>query len=118
MATFMNFKNGRENHETHGSFDINATLNKNGWRPNADSLQSESLLSGQPSHTYILRPNMARRGFAISFVQPNGSVKHDSFTLIDPIYGIWRNGGNDHVGKLEKVICDMMDCTPYDLKPL
>lgn len=118
MATFMNFKNGQENHISNGSFDVSADLSKNGWRPNADPIQAEELLSDKPVYTYILRPNAARRGFSISFVQSNGMVKHDNFTLIDPIFGIWRNGQGSHVGKLEKVICDMMDCTPCDLKPL
>lgn len=118
MATFMNFRKEEENTQTDIRFDVNTALRRNGFRHDLDALEAEKMLSDKPVYTYVLRPNSLHRGFAISFVQKNGSIKHDHFTLIDHIYGIWRNGQFHHVGKLEKVICDMMECSVYDLKPL
>jgi|GEM_PF-3395648 len=118
MATFMNFDTNKGPESRGEKFDLDATLTNNAWRPNADTCQAEKILSGRAAYTYLLRPNTEGRGFSISFVQPNGAVKHDNFTLIDPKYGIWRNGQISHVGKLEKVICDMMECSPFDLRPL
>ncbi|NGX27245.1 MAG: hypothetical protein K940chlam6_01178 [Chlamydiae bacterium] len=118
MAIFMNFSREEETNERSVGFDINAVLKKNAWRFDVDLCQAEKILSGKPSFTYLLRPNIIGRGFSISFIQQDGTIKHDNFILIDPIYGIWRNGQIYHVGKLEKVICDMMECSPFDLKPL
>ena len=118
MTTFMNFSNEENPTQTKQGFDLQSSLKNNGWRSNVNPSQAEEILAGKPVYTYLIRPNIEGRGFSISFVQPNGQVKHDHFKLVDPIYGIWRNGMIHHVGKLEKVICDMMECTPFDLKPL
>lgn len=118
MATFMNFDTDKGPESCSEKFNLDATLSNNAWRSNVDSCQAEKILIGKSAYTYLLRPSAVGRGFSISFVQPNGIVKHDNFTLIDPVYGIWRNGQISHVGKLEKVICDMMECSPFDLRPL
>ncbi|NGX58966.1 MAG: hypothetical protein KR126chlam3_00108 [Chlamydiae bacterium] len=118
MATFLNFSRAQEDNLKCVDFDVNAALRKNAWCPNLDPCKAEELLYSKPVYTYLLRPNMIGRGFSISFVHPNGTIHHDNFTLIDPRYGIWHNGNGSHVGKLEKVLCDMMECTPFDLKPL
>ncbi|NGX48119.1 MAG: hypothetical protein K1000chlam3_01509 [Chlamydiae bacterium] len=118
MAIFTNFSREEEINEEKTSFDLEAALKKNAWRPYIEAREAEKILSDKLSFTYLLRPNVMGRSFSISFIQPSGAIKHDNFTLIDPIYGIWRNGGHSHVGKLEKVICDMMECTLFDLKPL
>lgn len=101
-----------------GYFDLGKELNNHAWMPYMDSLQAEKILAGKPIYTYLLRPSEFKRGFAISFIQKNGQVKHDHFTLIDPKYGIWRNGGHHHVGILAKVIRDMMDCSMEEGQPL
>ncbi|NGX58965.1 MAG: hypothetical protein KR126chlam3_00107 [Chlamydiae bacterium] len=118
MATFLNFSRGQEVNLKDVDFDVNAALKKNGWFSNLDPHQAETLLADKPVFTYLLRPNVVGRGFSISFVHTNGAVHHNNFTLIDPKYGIWRNCSHFHVGKLEKVICDMMKCTPFDLLPV
>lgn len=117
MATFMNFKSNGNHNQSTSHFDVDATLKKNGFR-HIDAIEAEKMLSGKAPYTYLVRPNPADRSFFVSFVQPNGSVKHDHFSLLDPIYGIWRNYQPHHVGKLEKVICDMLECEPSQLKPL
>ncbi|MDN3505911.1 MAG: SH2 domain-containing protein [Simkaniaceae bacterium] len=118
MATFMNFDTHKGPESCSEKFNLDATLSNNAWHPNVNSCQAEQILANQPTYTYLLRPNIDARSFSISFVQKNGKVIHDNFTLIDPLYGIWRNGMCHHVGKLEKVICDMMECSPFDLRPL
>ncbi len=118
MATFLNFNRDQASHHKSTDFDIDFALKKNAWFPNLDPHQAEKLLVGKSVYTYLLRPNVIGRGFSISFIHPNGTIHHDNFTLIDPRYGIWRNAAHSHVGKLEKVICDMMECTPVDLQPL
>lgn len=92
-------------------FDLDSELRRHGWRSGINALDAESLLLNKPVYTYCLRPAGFERKFAISFVLENGLVKHDTFTLIDPMYGIFRNGQPHHVGQLAKVIRDMMECS-------
>lgn len=99
-------------------FDINVELGKHAWHPEMTVVEAEAVLQDKPPYTYITRPREGERGFAISFVNLNGTIEHHYFTLIDPKYGIWRNGGPCHIGRIEKVICDMMDCTVFDCRPL
>lgn len=117
MATFLNFRSEESYDHCQSGFDADTTLKKNGFR-NVNEVEAEGMLAGKAPYTYLVRPNPFARAFFISFVQPNGMVKHDHFSLLAPIYGIWRNGQSHHVGKLEKVICDMLNCAPYELKPL
>ncbi len=91
-------------------FDPNAELVKHAWFPKMNAVEAEAMLQGQSTYTYLVRPHDTRRGFAISFVHPEGHVSHDFFTVLDPKYGIWRNCSPAHVGQLEKVLRDMMNC--------
>lgn len=118
MATMFRSQCFKGNTQDRVFFDAVAELKKYSWYPQMTIIEAEEILTNQPSYTYILRPRETGRGFAISFVNPKGCVEHHYFTLIDSKYGIWRNGGLDHVGSLQKVICDMMDCEVLDCKPL
>jgi len=99
-------------------FFLEDELKMHGWHPAMTLFDAELALEGQPSYTYLIRPSDIGRGFAISFVQPSGYVKHDYFRLINPKYGIFINGIPSHVGRLEKVIRDMMNCPSYEGIPL
>jgi hypothetical protein len=82
------------------------------------AVEAEQVLVNKPPFTYVTRPRETERGFMISFVNRNGCVEHQPFTLIDNKHGIWRNCGPSNVGKLQKVICDMMQCEVLDCKPM
>jgi len=99
-------------------YDVNAELAKHSWRPGMDALEAEALLAGKSPYTYLLRPSIINRKFVISFVRPNGTIEHDTFSLIDAKRGIWRNAYWHHVGTLEKVVRDMMDCDFSEGTPL
>ncbi|NGX46009.1 MAG: hypothetical protein K940chlam2_01190 [Chlamydiae bacterium] len=100
------------------SFVLEDALDRNGWQPQMTLLNAELALKGKPTYTYLLRPSEIGRGFAIAFVELSGSVKHDYFRLINPKYGIFRQGMPTHVGQLEKVIRDMMHCQMHEGAPL
>lgn len=99
-------------------FDLDVELARHGWRPAMSAAAAEQVLSGQSSYTYLLRRSEFGRGFSISYVRMDGIVVHDSFTLLDPKFGIFRNGGPQHVGRLEKVIRDMMHCPLHVGQPI
>jgi len=100
------------------TFYLDVELKKHAWHPYMNALEAEALLSGHPTFTYLTRPSDLGRGFALSFVNPKGHIEHHYFTLINPKYGIFRNAHPSHVGKLEKVIRDMMDCGICEEQPL
>ena len=110
----------RKSSTTKGSvhFDLNAELSKHAWRPDMDSVSAENILKGKSTYTYLLRRSPVKGKFEISFIQPGGHIRHDRFTLINPKYGIWMNGYTSHVGKLHKVIRDMMVCALHEGQPL
>jgi len=110
MATLFNFQVSETVEVKQSGYQLESELYQHAWRPGINETQAEKLLEGSSVYTYLLRPSVIGRKFAISFVQLNGKVKHDTFTLVDPKYGIWRNGMEHHVGTLPKVIRDMMDC--------
>jgi len=118
MATMFRSQYIERNTQGRVFFDADAELRKHSWHPQITMIEAEKVLSKQPPYTYITRPRETERGFIISFVNLKGCVEHHSFTLIDSKYGIWRNGSPEHVGSLQKVICDMMDCELLDCKPL
>lgn len=98
-------------------FDIETALKTNGWLPNCDSAKAEDLLLGKSPGTYLITSQRGIHKFELHFVNQQGMIIKDFFRLVDPIHGIWRNGHAKHVGKLEKVLCDMMECNPIHLKP-
>lgn len=100
------------------SFDPDAELRKHAWHPLINAVEAEALLNGKPAFTYLTRPCDYDRGFMVSFVNKSGDVCHDHFSLADAKYGIWRNTAPHHVGKLEKVLRDMMDCALFEGQPL
>ncbi len=105
--------------QSSSSFNKDAELKKHAWHSHATLLDAEKILSGKPSYTYITRPGDAgERGFAISFVNRDGNIAHLPFYLICPKNGIWRNCFICHVGRLEKVISDMMGCDLHERLPL
>jgi hypothetical protein len=118
MATMFRNQCFESNAQGKVFFDADAELRKHSWHPQMTASQAEEALTNQPPYTYITRPRETERGFIISFVNPMGCIEHHYFTLIDSKYGIWRNSSPEHVGSLQKVICDMMECEILDCKPL
>ncbi len=108
-----------ENPSQHSTvFNANAELRNHSWHPQLTIIKAEEALADKPPYTYLTRLRDGERGFAISFVNLNGFIEHHYFNLIEPKFGIWRNGQPHHMGSLSKVICDMMDCELLDCKPL
>ncbi|NGX37387.1 MAG: hypothetical protein K1000chlam2_00541 [Chlamydiae bacterium] len=99
-------------------FDMNVELSKHAWRPGMGHHSAKLALKGKSMYTYLLRKGAIRNKFEISFVDRDGLIQQDVFTLIDSKYGIWRNGHTSHLGKLHKVIRDMMDCAMHEGQPL
>lgn len=99
-------------------FDIYTELKAHAWHPEMTMMDAEAALANKAIYTYITRPREGERGFSISFVNRNGTVEHQYFSLIDDKHGIWRNCQPHHIGSLGKVVCDMMNCTLIDCKPL
>ena len=118
MAVMLRDSSKKASIEKEAHFNIDAELRKHSWMLEMSLLQAEVALRNQKPFTYLLRPGELGRKFAISFVQANGYVKHDYFTIIDPKIGMWRNGVSSHVGSLYKVIRDMMDCEMHEGQPL
>ncbi len=100
------------------SFDPIAELKRYAWHPEMNVITAEKALFKKPAYTYITRFRETERGFEISFVNLNGDIEHHYFTLVDAKHGIWRNSAPEHIGSLGKVICDMMECSILDCKPL
>ncbi len=71
-------------------------------------LGAEAALAESPAYTYVIYPRTSERGFTISFINKHGFVEHHPLTLISLKQGIWRNGHPPHIGKLEKVISDVL----------
>ena len=116
MATLL--RQSFSNKPTLTQFNLNDELNKHAWRPYMDADEATKALQGKPAYTYLLRTSLIRGKFEISFVQTDGSIKHDQFSLVNPRYGIWRNGQGSHLGTLAKVIRDMMHCQMHIGQPL
>ncbi len=99
------------------------------WHADISDKDSEKLLEGRPSFTYLLR-NGEREGqpcYYCSFVKEDGSIKHQFFILEYARDGFWyRNGstggGNapqDIVSKdLHELIPMMMHCDRFASTPL
>lgn len=119
MAMMFRQESFQSTGKKESKFDAETELKKHSWHPYMKSaLEAEQVLSGKPAFTHLIRPCDYDRGFMISFVNKDGDVAHDHFSLIDPLYGIWRNAMPSHVGKLEKVLRDMMDCALFEGQPL
>ena len=118
MATMFRQESSQSAGRTGTKFDADAELQKHSWHPSITALDAEAVLSGKPIFSYLIRPCDYDRGFMISFVNQSGDVVHDHFTLKDPMYGIWANTMPQHVGKLDKVLRDMMGCASFEGQPL
>jgi len=117
MKTINRQKKGR-NLSSSPWFDLSAELQKHAWFSNITAEGAEELLTGKPMYTYLIRPDEEGTGFCVTFVSPSGKVKHDHFTLIDPVYGVFRNYEPCHVGSLKKVLRDLMHCSLDEGAPL
>ena len=94
-------------------------LCKHAWFPKMTAHDAEAVLKNMPTYTYLLRKSQSNlRKYDISYVDQKGTICHDTFTLINPKLGIFLNGQNSHLGKLEKVIRDMMHCEQHQGQPL
>lgn len=118
MATMFRNQCFEGNAQGRVFFDAEAELKKHSWHPRMTAIEAVEALENQPPYTYVTRPRETERGFFISFVNPKGFIEHQNFSLIDSKHGIWRNCSPEHVGSLQKVICDMMDCEILDCNPL
>lgn len=104
--------------ETPSGFNLEKEFCNHAWFPKMTAEEAKALLKGQSAYTYILRKNQENsRKYDISYVNQYGSVCHDTFTLVNPKLGIFLNGQHAHLGKLEKVIRDMMHCERHLGKP-
>ena len=110
----------RENTKgTAGRFNVVKDLYKRAWFPWMTASEAEQALSGKPPLTYLLRKNQTSlRKYEISYVDTNGLVHHDTFTLVNPKLGIFLNAIDSHLGKLAKVVRDMMHCERHQGQPL
>lgn len=100
-------------------FCLEKELSKHGWFPNLTADAAQEMLYGKPAYTYLLRKSQSNlRKYDISYVDGNGLVRHDTFTLVNPKLGIFLNGNCSHLGKLEKVVRDMMHCNKHQGQPL
>lgn len=108
MSILYKQENDKKGAESPSTYDVEKDLRQHNWHPYMNAMDAVVALKGQPPFSYILRPSEHGRGFAISFVQKNGHVAHDYFSLLNPKFGIWRNLAPHHVGSLDKVIQDMM----------
>lgn len=109
------------------------------WHPQIfDSIAAEALLKNKAPFTYLLRAADKILSYFISFVKPDGSIKHQFFVL-EPTQQGWRyrNGACDQFFAgarftssikdssteiiaecLHEIIPMMMHCNPEDGHPL
>lgn len=116
MATLVQQSASKENLSQ--EYDPIQDLKNHGWRPLMNQIEAEKALEGKPAYTYLLRHSPYQKKYEISFVDPDGKVKHDYCTLIDKEKGIWINACPTHIGPLAKVIRDMMECEMHLGQPL
>ncbi|NGX39895.1 MAG: hypothetical protein KR126chlam1_01232 [Chlamydiae bacterium] len=101
------------------TFDVKAELMKHAWCPEFNRVDAEKALEGQVIYTYLIRPNLDEKGkYILSFIHKNGDFEHHTIRLLNPIYGIWRQGSPHHIGELHKVVCDVLDCEKHERIPL
>lgn len=99
-------------------FCLESELCQHAWFPHMTAQEAEQVLKGKPTYTYLLRKSQRNlRKYDISFVNANGKVQHDTFTLVNPKLGIFLNGHGSHLGKLAKVVRDMMHCEKHQGSP-
>ncbi len=116
--TITQYKNSVVVEETQTAhFNINEALNKHGWKGQMSLEEAEKLLSGKPAYTYLIRFGEQKDRFTLTFVHPNGSVKNDTFVLVDWVNGIFANGGYCHRGPLEILIPLKMNCKQGEGQP-
>lgn len=93
------------------------------WKKSIDKTQVESLLEGKKTLSYLLRAGEKERVYYISFVQKDGSIKHQQFTLENDRKGwYYKNGANEQdpadivSENLEELIPKMMHCDYKECK--
>ena len=100
-------------------FCLESELCRHAWFPKMSAEEAEVALKSRPAYTYLLRKSQANlRKYDISYVTQDGSICHDTFTLVNPKLGVFLNGQGSHLGKLEKVVRDMMHCDKHLGQPL
>lgn len=115
----MEMQSRREKCDVPSHFNLESELRKHAWFPTMTAAEAEHALSGKITYTYLLRKNQANlRKYDISYVEVNGLVRHDTFTLVNPKLGIFLNGNGSHLGKLAKVVRDMMHCERHQGQPV
>lgn len=102
--------------ETH--FDINQEFSKHGWKGQMTLAETEKALEGRPAFTYLTRFGEMKGKFTLSFVHPDGYIKHDIFVLVDWTLGVFANGQPCHRGPLDVLVLLKMDCTAGQARPL
>lgn len=100
------------------SFNINETFSRHGWKGEMSLKDAETALNGKAPFTYLTRFSEQKDKFTLSFVQADGSIKHDIFVLVDWKEGIFANGGPCHRGPLDILVLLKMNCRADQARPL
>ncbi len=92
------------------------------WCTNVTGLESEDLLKGHPTFTYILRVGEKPSNYYVSFLQPDGLVKHQPF-VIRYLDGAWYYRNYKTAGPFENQTIDdivhmIMHCDRSECRPL
>ena len=94
------------------------------WHPTVSESESEKMLKGKSPFTYLIRGGDKEHLYYISFVQEDGSLKHQWFVLeFDRNGWVYRNAGtkgpNGLVSKeLHTLIPQILHCDLLACKPL
>ncbi len=89
------------------------------WQGGISESTAEQLLKEQPRLTYLLRQGEKKHSYFISFIQQDGSIKHQIFTLeLDNIGWFYRNTVDHGPSTDFKVLiplvmhCETDECIP------
>ncbi|HSX11951.1 MAG TPA: SH2 domain-containing protein [Rhabdochlamydiaceae bacterium] len=96
-------------------FDLNETLHKHGWRGQISIQEADKILAGQPAFSYLVRFGEEKSQFTLSFVHPDGSIRHECFRLVDWARGIFQNAA-PYKAPLELLIPYKMRCTASEAR--
>ncbi len=91
------------------------------WYGDISASEAEQLLKDKPCLTYLLRQGENKYSFFISFIQQDGSIKHQVFFLeLDHIGWLYRNFCGEHCSKenFDILIPLMMHCESHECIPL
>lgn len=93
------------------------------WLGQVSGIKAEKMLRGHnKSYLYVLREGEKEGDYYVTFVQPNGSIYHQPFTISKTAMGwMYEQGNSGPISmetKLNDVLHLIMHCEKHECQPL